>query len=140
MDELAEKAGRDPWSFRLDHLEDPRAIDVLKTVQNLTSQVNPAQDEGLGFAFCRYKNHAAYCAMAVKLHVDPADGSIRLLKFWVAIDVGEVINPDGLKSQVEGAVIQASAWTLREEVTFDRSRNNQRGLEHLSDFYLEGLS
>ena len=58
--------------------------------------------------------------MAAHVGIEPGDGNVRLIKFWVAIDVGEVINPDGLKNQVEGAILQAAAWTLKEEVSFDR--------------------
>jgi nicotinate dehydrogenase subunit B len=74
--------------------------------------------EGIGFAFCRYKNYDSYCAMAVKLSVDQANGKVKLLNFWTAIDVGEVINLDGIKNQLEGGIVQAAAWTLSEEVKF----------------------
>lgn len=120
MDELAEKAGQDALSFRLKHLQDQRAIEVVQKVKKMTEGFNPAKGEGLGFAFCRYKNHAAYCALAVRARVDLTEGTVKLLKIWAAIDVGEVINLDGLKNQAEGAIVQAAAWTLREEVSFNQ--------------------
>lgn len=119
MDELAEKAGQDAVTFRISHLEDPRAIDVLEKVREMAAGLKSAEGEGLGFAFCRYKNYASYCAMAAHVRVDRSNGNVKLLKIWAAVDVGEVINLDGIKNQVEGAIVQAAAWTLAEEVRFD---------------------
>lgn len=120
MDELAIKAEADPISFRLSHLEDERAKDVVKGVQDMTKDVQIKEGEGLGYAFCRYKNYAAYCAMAVLVIVDETTNQIDIRKCWAAVDVGEIINPDGLKNQVEGAIVQAIGWTLSEAVSFDK--------------------
>ena len=119
MDEIAEKAGQDAITFRLQHLEDQRAIDVIKRVQDMISGVEAPAGTGIGFAFCRYKNHAAYCAMAAQVKVDPTSGAIDLQKMWAATDVGEIINPDSMRNQVQGGIIQAIGWTLMEEVRFD---------------------
>lgn len=119
MDELARRAGSDPISFRLLHLEDERAKDVLKRVKDMTKDVHSPEGEGLGYAFCRYKNYAAYCALAVQVVVEESSGHIKVKKCWAAVDVGEVINPDGLKNQVEGAIVQAIGWSLSEAVSFD---------------------
>ena len=119
MDELAEKIGQDGLTFRLTHLTDPRAVEVVKRVQKITAGAIPESNEGLGFAFCRYKNYAAYCAMAAHVKVEVETGKVELLKIWAAVDVGEVINLDGIKNQVEGAIVQAASWTLKEEVIFD---------------------
>lgn len=119
LDALAEKSGQDALAFRKKHLQDERALAVVEAVEQMSSKAVVGENEGLGFAFCRYKNHAAYCAMTAQVRVDPADKKIKLLKFWVAVDVGEVINPDSLTSQVEGGMLQAVGWTLREEVTFN---------------------
>lgn len=119
MDELAEKAGLDAFDFRLNHLTDERAVAVVKEVQKMIQGVEGTKEQGLGFAFCRYKNTASYCAMAAQVSVDLSKGSVKLEKIWAAADVGEVINLDGIKNQVEGAILQAAAWTLKEEVRFD---------------------
>ncbi len=119
LDELAEKTNQDAIQFRLNHLQDQRAIDVVQKVQSMIAPVQVDESEGIGFAFCRYKNYAAYCAMAAKVSVDKGSGQVKLHQFWVAIDVGEVINLDGIRNQVEGAIVQAAAWTLKEEVTFN---------------------
>ena len=119
MDELAEKTGQDAFDFRLKHLEDPRARAGIQQVQAMIDSIAPKAEEGIGLAFCRYKNHAAYCAMAAQVRVESATGKVSVQKVWVAIDVGEAINPDGLKSQAEGGILQAIGWTLREEVMFN---------------------
>lgn len=119
MDMMAIKAKKDPLEFRLAHLEDERAADVIKRIQALTSEEVLKKNEGLGYAFARYKNTAAYCAMAAKVEVDTTIGKVKIIKMWAAIDVGEVINPDGLRNQTEGGMVQAASWTMMEEVKFD---------------------
>ena len=67
----------------------------------------------------RYKNTDAYIAVAAKVSVDKTNGKIGLIRMWAVVDVGEVINMDGLTNQVEGGIIQAASWTLKEQVTFN---------------------
>ncbi|MEZ4851241.1 MAG: molybdopterin cofactor-binding domain-containing protein [Bacteroidia bacterium] len=121
MDELAEKAGKDPIEFRVEHSSDQRAIDVIRKVQTMIKSVETGPEEGIGFAFSRYKNYDSYCAMAMKVKVDSSTGKVKLLKCWTAVDVGEVINLDGIKNQIEGGIVQAAAWTLAEEVKFSKT-------------------
>jgi nicotinate dehydrogenase subunit B len=115
MDELAEKGGKDPFEFRLMHLEDERARAIVRKVHDMTRDVKPSKGTGLGFAFSRYKNSAAYCAVAALVEISP---DIRVKKMWSAIDAGEVINIDGIKNQTEGGMIQSASWTLKEQVKF----------------------
>ncbi|HSI71201.1 MAG TPA: molybdopterin cofactor-binding domain-containing protein [Gillisia sp.] len=117
MDELAEKAGKDPVEFRLAHLDDPRARDVLVKVQEMTSGITISENQGIGYAFSRYKNSAAYFAVAAMVELE--EGKIKIRKMWGAIDSGEIINPDGLKNQTEGGMIQSASWTMMEEVKFN---------------------
>ncbi|GAB3333639.1 xanthine dehydrogenase family protein molybdopterin-binding subunit [Larkinella ripae] len=126
MDELAEKAGKEPLAFRLAHLEDERAVAVVTKLQELTRAEKTGTGEGIGFAFARYKNVATYCAVAAKLHVDVKTAQVRVVKMWAVIDAGEVINLDGIKNQTEGGLIQAASWTLKEEVTFDKEHVSSR--------------
>ena len=118
MDELAEQAGKDPLEFRLMHSEDPRAIAVMKKLGEMTRNQSVGRQEGLGYAFSRYKNTASYCAVAAKVAV-PSSGKVQVQQMWGVIDAGEVINPDGLRNQTEGGMIQSASWTLREEVRFN---------------------
>ena len=80
-----------------------------------------SRDEGTGFglAFARYKGTSGYCAAVAEV---AADTSISLRRLWLAVDVGRVINPDGVINQVEGGAIQSASWALRERVRFDRTR------------------
>lgn len=124
MDELAEQAGKDPLEFRLMHSEDERAIAVMKKLQELTKNQKMEENEGIGYAFSRYKNVAAYCAVAAKMAVDKNDGTVQVQNMWAAIDAGEVINLDGIINQTEGGMIQSASWTLKEEVLFDKQHVN----------------
>jgi len=125
MDELARAAGADPVEFRLKHLEDPRGRDVIeKAAQGfgwVKGQKAPP-DRGYGFAFARYKNLAAYCAIACEVEVNRETGRPRLVRAVAAVDSGQVVNPDGLTNQIEGAIVQSMSWTLYEAVTFDDTR------------------
>jgi CO/xanthine dehydrogenase Mo-binding subunit len=124
MDELAAMAGADPVEFRLRHLEDPRARDVVSMAAEefgwSKEKLPPWRGRGLGFA--RYKNSAAYCAVALEAEVDPDTGRVRVVRAVSAIDSGEVVNPDGIRNQTEGGIIQTISWTLYEAVTFDDTR------------------
>jgi nicotinate dehydrogenase subunit B len=125
MDELALAAGADPVEFRLKHLGDPRGREVIeKAAQGFgwrKGQKAP-QDRGFGFAFARYKNLAAYCAIATEVEVNRETGRPRLVRAVAAVDSGQVVNPDGLINQIEGAIVQSMSWTLYESVTFDDTR------------------
>ena len=125
MDELAAAAGADPVAFRMDHLGDTRAREVVRLCAEKFGwgPMPPARTgKGRGFAFARYKNLAAYCAVAVEVMADAARGRIRLLRAVAAVDSGQVVNPDGLKNQIEGAILQSTSWTLYEQVRFDDTR------------------
>ena len=122
MDELAQLAGQDPYAFRLAHLTDERARAVIEEVRRLTRDVRPGPNEGLGLAFAQYKNKAAYLAVVARVYVEPEQRTPWVRQLWAAIDAGEVINPDGLRNQTEGGLIQAASWTLLEQVQFDQQR------------------
>ena len=74
---------------------------------------------GHGLGFARYKDASAYCAVVAEVE---GAADIRVRRLVVAVDVGEVINPDGVVNQIEGGAIQATSWTLKEAVRFDRTR------------------
>jgi nicotinate dehydrogenase subunit B len=125
MDELAALADADPVEFRLRHLDDPRGREVIeKAAQGFGWQKGQKapQDRGYGFAFARYKNLAAYCAIATEVEVNRETGRPRLVRAVAAVDSGQVVNPDGLTNQIEGAILQSMSWTLYEAVTFDDTR------------------
>jgi CO/xanthine dehydrogenase Mo-binding subunit len=119
IDELAERAGQDPVAYRLSITSDPRARAVIEkaaAMANWDSKAPGGEGHGRGFAFARYKNKAAYCAVVVDLDVDE---EIRLNHVWCATDAGLVVSPDGTLNQLEGGIIQAASWVLKEQVRFD---------------------
>jgi CO/xanthine dehydrogenase Mo-binding subunit len=125
MDELAALADADAVEFRLKHLDDPRGRAVIEKAAQAfgwrKGQKAPP-DRGFGFAFARYKNLAAYCAIASEVEVNRETGRVRLVRAVAAVDSGQVVNPDGLINQIEGAILQSMSWTLYEAVTFDDTR------------------
>ncbi len=120
MDELAEAAGMDPFEFRLNHLEDERARDVLIELRRLMEKAGAgaAENVGSGIAFSRYKNSAAYCATGIEVKVDD-EAQVKLLRAWITADSGEIVDPSGTIAQLEGGLIQAASWTLHEQVTYN---------------------
>jgi CO/xanthine dehydrogenase Mo-binding subunit len=122
MDELALAAGADPVAFRLAHLQDDRARAVIQLCAERFGWAGRAKGDGrrgAGFAFARYKNLATYCAVALEAEVEHETGEVRVGRVVAAVDSGDVVNPDGLKNQTEGGIVQALSWTMFEEVTFD---------------------
>ena len=122
MDELAAERGEDPVAFRLRHLNDPRARAVIEAAAKRAgwNAWRKREGAGHGIGFARYKDAGAYCAVVAEVEGRPP--SIRVRRLVVAVDVGEVINPDGVENQIEGGAIQATSWTLKEAVRFDRTR------------------
>jgi CO/xanthine dehydrogenase Mo-binding subunit len=119
VDELAERAGVDPVAYRLSLLSDARARVLIENVAGRCGWAGrgPAgTGRGLGLAWSRYKNKAAYACVAVELEVDQA---VSLRRVWCAADAGLVINPDGARNQLEGGIVHAASMTLKEQVTLD---------------------
>ncbi len=124
MDELALVAGIDPVQFRLRHLEDERAHDVIRMAAERFGWLawRKQRGRGRGIAFARYKNLAAYAAIACEVEVERESGRVRLVRAVAAVDSGDAVNPDGIRNQIEGGIIQSMSWTLYESVTFNSTR------------------
>jgi CO/xanthine dehydrogenase Mo-binding subunit len=120
LDEIATARGEDPIAFRLRHLRDERAKDVIRAAA-ARAKWKPSRQPGIGYGvgFARYTNTGAYCAVIAE--IESAE-DIRVRKLTLAVDVGEAINPDGVINQIEGGAIQATSWVLKERVRFDRQR------------------
>ncbi|NUR14142.1 MAG: molybdopterin-dependent oxidoreductase [Bradyrhizobium sp.] len=120
LDEIAVLRGEDPIAFRLRHLRDERAKDVIRAAAQ-RARWKPRKQAGVGHGvgFARYKNTGAYCAAIAEIE---GSDDIRVKRLTLAVDVGEAINPDGVVNQIEGGAIQATSWVLKERVRFDRSR------------------
>ncbi len=129
MDELAHAARIDPVEFRLRHLKDERAHAVIRgAVEKAQWQAGQPGDgeRGIGMGFARYKNAGAYVAVVAEVVVEQ---EIRVPRVVAVIDCGRVVNPDGVLNQVEGGIVQAASWTLKEQVRFDRTRITSRTWE-----------
>ncbi|MGH8892557.1 MAG: molybdopterin cofactor-binding domain-containing protein [Actinomycetes bacterium] len=121
MDEAAECAGADPLDFRLVHLDDDRGRAVLQAVADHVGWADRPRggDVGLGIGYARYKARGAYCAVIAEVE---AVTDVRVRRLTLAVDVGRVVNPDGVRNQIEGGAVQSTSWTLKERVRFDRTR------------------
>jgi CO/xanthine dehydrogenase Mo-binding subunit len=122
MDELADTAGEDAIAYRLSLLSDPRGRAVIEAAAAMCGwpgTAPPGEGRGLGIGFARYKNRAAYMAVAAEVEVDE---EVRLLRVWGAADCGLTITPDGAMNQLEGGIVQAASWTLCEELRFADGR------------------
>jgi nicotinate dehydrogenase subunit B len=132
MDELAASAGADPIEFRLRYLDpsDARGIEVLNRVAALAKWGKRASPDraqsgdvvtGRGVSYCKYELVRTYVAAVAEVEVKRSTGEIRNTRFYVVHDCGQIINPDGVKNQIEGNVIQTVSRTLKEELKFSRS-------------------
>ena len=118
MDELAQAAGRDAVEFRLAHLDDARAKDVIRSVVEMAGAFEKRDGYGRGLGFARYKGTSSYCAVIAEVE---AAEKVRVRNLWIAADAGEVINPEGASHQIEGGAVQACSFALLESVQFDTS-------------------
>jgi CO/xanthine dehydrogenase Mo-binding subunit len=127
MDDMAADLAIDPVNFRLDHLDDERARAVVEKTAEMAGWPGEAEDNaGLGFGFARYKNTSAYCAVCARIELED---DIRVSHIWAAVEAGEAINPDGIANQIEGGIVQAMSWTLKEQVTVHEGAVTSRDWE-----------
>jgi nicotinate dehydrogenase subunit B len=131
IDECAAAAGADPLEYRLRYLTDPRGIAVLRAVASMAKwnpRPSPRRDRsgpiarGRGIAYVKYENVRTYVAGVAEVEVNRQTGMIRCTRFFVAHDCGQIINPDGVRAQIEGQIIQTVSRTLKEELKWNRSR------------------
>ncbi|HYZ31996.1 MAG TPA: molybdopterin cofactor-binding domain-containing protein [Crenalkalicoccus sp.] len=127
LDELAALAGTDPLEMRLRTLDDARGAEVLERVARLSNwRTRPGPDPeadvvtGLGLAYVKYEMYRTYVAAVAEVEVRRSSGQVRVRRFFVAHDCGQIINPDGTRNQIEGNIVQAVSRTLIEQVTFNR--------------------
>jgi CO/xanthine dehydrogenase Mo-binding subunit len=136
VDELAAASGVDPLQFRLQHLKDPRGIDLLQHLarcakweprrDGLRTADNSGIFRGRGVSYVHYELVRTYVAAVADVEVNRGSGEIRVTRFSIVHDCGLIINPDGARNQIEGSVIQTMSRTLLEEVTFNRSTITSR--------------
>ena len=134
LDEIAHAVAADPLEFRIRHLKDKRGIEVLERVARLAGwqpRSGPQRGSGTlvagrGIAYIKYELVRTYVAAVADVEVNRQTGEIRVVRFYIAHDCGQIINPDGLKNQIEGNVIYTMSRTLLEDVQFNRSTVTSR--------------
>lgn len=132
MDELCAHAKADPVRFRLDHLHDDRLIAVVNAAAKASNWETRASPEsrgqrtgimsGRGIACVAYEGGNGYAALVAEVKVNLETGLVQPVRFVVALDCGPISNPDGLRNQIEGGILQGMSRALVEEVTWDKRR------------------
>jgi nicotinate dehydrogenase subunit B len=129
VDELAAIAKLDPLAFRLRELADARGREVLQRCADLigwASRKRAAPDDdvqrGFGLAYVHYKHNESYVAIAMQVEAKRSTGEVRVKRIACAHDCGLMINPDAVRNQVEGNILQTLSRTLYEETLFDKER------------------
>jgi len=129
LDELAAAAGVDPFEFRVRNLKDPRGLELLERLKKLASWTPRAQRagesgdvaKGRGVSYIKYELVRTYVGVVADVEVNRQTGKIRVERFYVAHDCGQIINPDGLRNQLEGNIVQTVSRTLIEDLQWNRS-------------------
>src|ERR1700722_15114912 len=128
LDEIATSIGADPLELRLQYLHDARGVELLERLAALSNwRQRPKPDRsgeivtGHGLAYIKYELVRTYVGVVAEVQVNTQTGEVMAKRFYVAHDCGQIINPDGLRNQIEGNVVQTVSRVLKEELTFDRS-------------------
>ncbi|WP_368507449.1 molybdopterin cofactor-binding domain-containing protein [Bradyrhizobium lupini] len=128
LDEIAASVGADPLDIRLQHLADARGKELLERLAKLSKwrerrkpDRNAEVVTGRGLAYVKYELMRTYVGAVADVEINRKSGAVAVKRFYVAHDCGQIINPDGLRNQIEGCVVQTVSRILKEEVTFDRS-------------------
>ena len=129
MDEISAYAKADPVAYRLQHLRASRMIDVVKAAAkaaNWDTRPSPKPGAartgvvtGRGIACVAYERDNGYAALVAEVEVDQASGAVQPRRFVIAHDCGPISNPDGLRNQIEGGILQGMSRALGEEITWD---------------------
>jgi nicotinate dehydrogenase subunit B len=147
MDELCAHANADPVAFRLLHLRNSRIIGVLEAAAQAAgwqARSSPKAGgsragtvSGRGIACVAYEGNNGYAALVAEVDVDLQTGTVRPRRFVVALDCGPISNPDGLRNQIEGGILQGMSRALVEEVTWDNRRVTSVDWETYNSLYLD---
>ena len=147
MDELSARVKVDPVAFRLQHLSDARVIDVLKAAARAAHwEARPSPKSNLsrsgtvtgrGIACVAYEGNNGYTAAIAEVSVDLDSGRVTPKSFTVAVDCGPISNPDGLRNQTEGGILQGMSRALVEEVTWNDKRVTSTDWEGYKSLFLD---
>jgi CO/xanthine dehydrogenase Mo-binding subunit len=147
MDELCTRIKADPVAFRVHHLSDVRLSDVVKAAAQAAkweSRSSPKANAtrtgtvtGRGIACVAYEGNNGYAAIVAEVRVDVESGRVTPKSFTVAVDCGPISNPDGLRNQTEGGVLQGMSRALLEEIKWDNKRITSTDWESYNSLYLD---
>jgi CO/xanthine dehydrogenase Mo-binding subunit len=130
MDELAAEAKTDPIAFRRKYLDDKRGLELIDRLVALSkweTRPSPQKDisgnivKGRGMTYVKYELVRTYVGAVAEVEIDRTTGKVRVPRFYLAHDCGQIINPDGVKAQLDGNIIQTVSRTLMEEVKWNRA-------------------
>jgi CO/xanthine dehydrogenase Mo-binding subunit len=129
LDQIAAATGVDPFEIRTRYLRDPRGLELLERLRQFAkweprgarSRAHAARASGRGVAYAKYELVRTYVAMVADVTVNRTTGQVKVDRVFVVHDCGQIINPDGLRNQIEGNVVQTVSRTLVEKLTFSRS-------------------
>ena len=121
MDELAHRVGADPLEFRLRHLDDHRLAEVFRAAADAMASPPDGTAGGIGTGIAGGIEKGGRVATAARVRVDE-DGRLQVERLVTAFDCGAVVNPDGLRNQVEGATMMALGGALFEAIDFEDGR------------------
>ena len=129
MDEISTYVKAGPVAYRLQYLRETRLIDVVKAAAKAANwDTRPSPKRGIartgavtgrGIACVVYEGDNGYAALVAEVEVDQGSGWVQAKRFVVAHDCGPISNPDGLRNQIEGGVLQGTSRALGEEITWD---------------------
>ena len=135
LDEVAQASGADPLAYRIALLKDKRGIEVLERLSRLANWqprgASPRRQSGdivtgRGVSYVKYELVRTYVGAVAEVEVNRKSGAVTVRRFYVTHDCGQIINPDGLKNQIEGNIIQTTSRTLVEDLQFNRSTVTSR--------------
>jgi nicotinate dehydrogenase subunit B len=129
MDEISAYVKADPVAYRLKHLSEPRVSDVVRAAAkaaNWDARPSPRLNNsrtgtvtGRGIACVAYEGDNGYAALIAEVEVNQDSGEVQPKRFVIAHDCGPISNPDGLRNQIEGGILQGMSRALGEEITWD---------------------
>ncbi len=134
LDECAAAAGADPLEYRRRYLKDPRGLELLERLEKLSNWTprkgpQPADGDiarGRGISYIKYELVRTYVGVVADVTVNRRTGQVKVERCYCAHDCGQIINPDGLKNQIEGNIVQTVSRTLLEDLQWDRSTVTSR--------------
>ena len=122
MDSLAHAASMDPLEFRLKNLSDSRMRAVLEAGARAFGWPRQKSEEGQGFGVAAGYEKGSYVATFAEIFVDRKKNAVTVKKLVEVFECGAIVNPDGLRNQVVGAMIQGLGGGLFESIQFEKGR------------------